>query len=462
MMDGLRSHPARWVGAGVVLAVCLGGGWWVTRHDPPSAPHTVELTTSSPQVSSPTAPDSLEPTIPTLTSGDSTTASANPTSALEPSTSGGRKGVSDSTASTQPASSSSSIAIPAATAVLTPEQFGARGDGLTDDTAAIRRAMNALKPGNHLVFAAGKTYRHNDVLRVLNGDVVLRGKGTLLGGAEAQSGLIIQAPRVRVDGLRLTTTSTTKRWDAPEQTGITLWNQPGIVITNVTVTKSASAGILVYGSWDFTIADVIVQDTRADAIHMTGASHNGRVLRPVIRRPGDDGVAVVSYGTEQATHHIEVLSPRLDGQVWGRGFTVVGGHDVTYRDVYAQGSAGAGIYVAAESSYQTLGVSRVQFLGGTLIRSNTVQSVQQGAILVHSDKAAAVVEDVHISGVTIRDTANPVNREVGALIAGGGVVRNISFTGIAIHGGTRMPFYASPGIGPITRTGWTKDGKPLR
>jgi hypothetical protein len=36
--------------------------------------------------------------------------------------------------------------------------FGAKGDGVTDDVAALRAAVNAIATGTNLVFEAGKTY----------------------------------------------------------------------------------------------------------------------------------------------------------------------------------------------------------------------------------------------------------------------------------------------------------------
>lgn len=46
--------------------------------------------------------------------------------------------------------------------VFTPEQFGAVGDGRTDDTAAIQAAVDAaLEAGARVKFSCGRTYLAN-------------------------------------------------------------------------------------------------------------------------------------------------------------------------------------------------------------------------------------------------------------------------------------------------------------
>lgn len=44
-----------------------------------------------------------------------------------------------------------------------PEDYGAKGDGVTDDTLAIQSALDATRRG--VWFSAGKTYRIAQILR---------------------------------------------------------------------------------------------------------------------------------------------------------------------------------------------------------------------------------------------------------------------------------------------------------
>ena len=49
-------------------------------------------------------------------------------------------------------------------AFITPEQFGAVGDGVTDDTEAIQRASDNCQAGQKLLFGANKKYKISDTI----------------------------------------------------------------------------------------------------------------------------------------------------------------------------------------------------------------------------------------------------------------------------------------------------------
>jgi polygalacturonase len=339
--------------------------------------------------------------------------------------------------------------------------FGAVGNGVTDDTAALQAAIASLTPGDVLQIPAGYTFAHSDVLDIATASVRVTGGGTLLATNEARSSVWLDADGVTLDNVTLRMGTTTKRWDAYEQMKLRLTAHAGITVTNVTVDGSAAAGIFVSGASDFTLTDVTVKNTRADAIHMTGGSHDGRVVRPTTQNSGDDGVAIVSYADKPVCHHITVQSPRFYGQTWGRAFSVVGGEDVTFTDVYAERSSSASIYLATEANYDTLATKRVLVDGGTIVSANQDATVGHGAILVYSGKPGMTDSDITVRNLTIRDTRATAPRQVGVVTSNGGSVARVTFANMTLVAGPQNVFGGTAPDSAVNRTAWTWNGKAV-
>ncbi len=120
-----------------------------------------------------------------------------------------------------------------------------------------------------------------------------------------------------------------------------------LIVEDVVVDGSAAAGVFVAGARGFRLEDAAVRSTRADGIHITAGSTDGTVVRPEVVGSGDDGVAVVSYGSdEDPVRRVVVQSPRVLDTTWGRGISVVGGTDITYADIYVERTDSAGVYIA--------------------------------------------------------------------------------------------------------------------
>lgn len=340
----------------------------------------------------------------------------------------------------------------------TPEQFGALGDGVTDDTAPIQQALDALlTTADTLTFSPTKVYLHSGVLRARKTGRITG--GTLIATNEASSSFQITAPNVTLTKMTLMARATTRRWDAAEQMKLYIAKTASNVnVSSVTIDGSAAAGVYVGGTNGFVLADVIVQNTRADAIHITGGASNGKVARPIVKNPGDDGVAVVSYNTAVPCSNIQVVSPRLYGQKWGRGFSVVGGTGITYTDVYSDGSGCAAIYIAAESEWNSHPCKNIVFDGGRLINSNTVTAVDHGAVLIYNSQAGQVNSDITIKNLTIKDTRVDTSRQTGLVQYNGGTSVRVTMDKIRILGGNKWLFSGNAPASATRRTGWTWNG----
>jgi type V secretory pathway adhesin AidA len=71
--------------------------------------------------------------------------------------------------------------------------------------------------------------------------------------------------------------------------------------------------------------------TWADAIHNTGQSNNLLIVNNTIHNPGDDSIAVVSYGGNSICHDITIINNRIYNTT-NRGITVIGGLRVKIAD----------------------------------------------------------------------------------------------------------------------------------
>lgn len=351
-----------------------------------------------------------------------------------------------------------------AASVVSPETYGAKADGVTDDTAALQRAFDAAPTGQAVVLTAGRTYAHSGVLHLRKPWLRVTGAATLLATNEATSSVWIEADNVLVDGgLTIRTATTTRRWEAWEQMGVRIVGRTGVVLRSVTVDGSAAAGIYVgNGATKFVVDRVTVQNTRADGIHMTSGANHGLVLAPVVRNSGDDGVAVVSYQQDGvACHDITVVSPTVLGTTWGRGLSVVGGTRIKETDIDVRDTSAAAVYIAAEGNpWFTAAPQQVVVDGGTITGANTDTDVDHGAVLVLSGQTSVVPNAVTVQRLQITGTRASASRNLG-VITYGGAPRTVLFQAISISGGPRSAYQGNTPTSSYRLVQVTKDGVPV-
>lgn len=289
-------------------------------------------------------------------------------------------------------------------------QHGARGDGRSDDTAAIQRALDALAPGQWLVFPRGR-YLHASRLVVSQPGSTLWGHGATLHATNpADQALLIQASGVRVLGFEMTAL-TDRRRHAPWESRIAIWRH-GLelpALTDVQVrdnriiesgapgspgaNSSSSAAIFVHNVHRFVVTGNVVRRSLSDGIHITGGARHGWVAGNEVRETGDDMVAVVSYlgqgdpwwtppasvarelprrRAAELVRDVRIEGNDLAGPYWGRGISVVGGEDITIAANRIDASThAAAVYVAREQGYATFGVRNVLVQGNRISRVQT-------------------------------------------------------------------------------------------
>jgi hypothetical protein len=275
--------------------------------------------------------------------------------------------------------------------VVSVKDFGARGDGTSDDSATIERAIRSLRNGGIVAFPPG-TYVQSRSIRVESRNVIIWGADAQLHASNPlDQALGLIGDGSAVVGLTFTARTLVRATDLP-QTRIVLAGRGNLVVNNI-IDGASAAGIMVFGGREFKIEGNTVRNTLADGIHITNGAYGGVVAHNVVRASQDDMIAVVSYGRGQAVHDILIAHNDVAGNPWGRGIAVVGGRDVTVSDnMIRDVVAGAGVLIAREGFWNTKGSSNIVIERNLLEQIQTQGNVlggrprnRQGAIEVFSD-----------------------------------------------------------------------------
>jgi len=121
---------------------------------------------------------------------------------------------------------------------VSPESFGAKGDGRANDTAAFNQAVAKLKSGGKLNLAAGKTYLVDGPIRL--------GSGTVLGSTDAKNPAVLKISL-----------------GASGTTGIYIDKADGVTLNNLRVTSAKGdlgTLVMVNASKNVTISNTVFRD----------------------------------------------------------------------------------------------------------------------------------------------------------------------------------------------------------
>ncbi len=197
---------------------------------------------------------------------------------------------------------------------------GATGDGVTDDAAAIRRAVAALRPNSTLYFPTG-TYRFADRRKNADAAIVIAGlRGITVefaAGAElvmdnldpdsgtgTGHGILVHGPasdvKLRNVTIRWSQSATRSMGDGIRIVGDPFslgWNHGPVnrvTLSDCLIHGSPQAGVIMIGVSDIRIAGLQTEETRADGLHFN-ACRRARIDNYTAIGAGDDGLALVTY-----------------------------------------------------------------------------------------------------------------------------------------------------------------------
>jgi hypothetical protein len=334
---------------------------------------------------------------------------------------------------------------------------------VSDDTAALQASFDALRPGDTLVLEP-RTYYYSDVLYIRQSNVNIEGNGaTLYSTDSAAAAVVIQGNDVTLQDLNLTAPTGQVRADSTSATRL-VFGGDGNVISDVTITGGASAGVYITGASNFLLERVTVQDTAADGVQITNGSHNGVLNNVTTLRTGDDGIAIVSYQypANGTVHDITINNPVVDGSAQ-RGLVVTGGERITFNNVNVSNTALSGVWIGSQPApFYTQSVTDVTVNGGTLTNTNS-GGLPLGAVAVVAQNPDTTVSNVTIENLNIVNTPPSSYTNVG-LYTQGGTLSDITFRNIAIwqpYPTSPVPFYTNAPAGTYIATGFTVNGVPV-
>lgn len=253
--------------------------------------------------------------------------------------------------------------------VISVKDFGATGDGVTNDAAAIQLAATAAS-GKVLLFPPG-VYVCQDGFALSGDNSHIVGYGATI-TYNATSATYYHCIRLSGDDCSIS--------------GIAVVSPPGLVrddtgfgisvgivgtLTNNVVVRDCvldaigSAGIWVSKVQGFRAFGNTVRNCLADGIHLSDGSYNAVISGNVLTNNGDDNIAIVHDGATAATGLVGetvVDSNVISGGTWGTGVALIGAFSCVVSNNVIQDTVGPGIAtylwldpnLASRSSFLTI------------------------------------------------------------------------------------------------------------
>lgn len=325
--------------------------------------------------------------------------------------------------------------------------YGAVANDGLDDLAAFNAAVSAARSQGKTVWVPEGTFQLSGVLTL--DSVKLAGAGmtatTLVSTNAGAGAILLKNTAPGLSFLRHEYQSVVPRDGDPLKQNVMIEDASGWRVEGVWAVKASTGGILAFHSTDGVVTGNVVQDTNADAIHMTGASSYVTITNNVTLNAGDDLYAVVSYsGDSGPTHHITIQDN--SGAVGAaRGISVVGGTDVTITGNMVKDTQMAGSYVAVEHNpnFNTQDVQRVTLSGNTFEHGGIREPDDHPNVLVVAD-TGGLIDEINYTGNWFKDAAHD-----GVGVRGTGNVQDVYFTSNLLTGSGGNPTQFAPGVGVL-------------
>jgi Right handed beta helix region len=189
-------------------------------------------------------------------------------------------------------------------------------------------------------------------------------------------------------------TAGVQRRTCPIANGLSVFNSSTVDINRVLISKTAAAGMLLYGVQDGNVRNSRVQGTLADGIQATQASRRVTVSRNYIADTGDDSVSSIGY----VPHLNESITVTNNTSInsGASGVSVEGTSTATVSGNLIERSRVAGLRFASIAAWQTGAVNSLTATNNTLNGVRWDTTVDHAAVMIFADYGN--VSNVTLSG----------------------------------------------------------------
>ena len=283
--------------------------------------------------------------------------------------------------------------------VFNVRRFGARGDGVTDDTTDVNAAAAAAE-GGVLYFPNG-TYKVTDHISIPSDCTVVMAAGAVVKQyTEAKSGFqVASQSNVRLHRCTVDYATTAVR----QTTGaIHVVSSTNVEVVHCRVIKAAGLGIYVANSLRGRIHGNIVESTLADGIHVTNGSSTNHVSKDITitgntcNANEDDAIAVIGYTTSgQLVNENITIAANVVRASEARGITVGGAKYVSVTgNSIADIAGGAGINVYLDETFDTFASEDVSVIGNVIAPASGASTSNRHGIQVYRSHRVVVAANV--------------------------------------------------------------------
>ncbi|MEA3118341.1 MAG: hypothetical protein QOI13_1611 [Paraburkholderia sp.] len=231
--------------------------------------------------------------------------------------------------------------------------YGAVGNGTTDDTQALQNAFNAAAAQGKSVYIPPGTYNHSGTLSVNGVNVTGSGSQTVLVATNPSEEAIKLGSNSSLSNVE-TSTSASTRDSQPDEAAVDVTGSNDTV-SNVTTLGAESNGIRLDGATGAKISNDLVEGSNADGIALMNGSSNNLVSNDEVYQAGDDSFSDDSYTFDAKQDSNNVFQNDFANEnAYGRSFALMGATNDTVKNSVSEGSQWMGIVAGTDSNSQTM------------------------------------------------------------------------------------------------------------